>query len=127
VRWKWNQRTRDLGEAGLKAEMVVRSDPEALQDVPAVPRARAASRRRCTECDASLAGVRAPGLTRVVANLIPGSDRDDVSHPARERPSVRGRPAAPVRLDATTPRIAAVETVGVRSALLDPLRLGLRG
>jgi rhomboid protease GluP len=73
VRWKWNQRRRDLGEAGFKAEMVVRSTQVSYKMCPhcraLVPR----SARRCTECDASLAGVRAPGLTRIVANLIPGA------------------------------------------------------
>jgi rhomboid protease GluP len=73
VRWKWNQRKRDMGEVGLKAEMVVRGTQVAYKMCPScralVPRAA----RRCTECGATLAGVRAPGLTRVVANLIPGA------------------------------------------------------
>lgn len=73
VRWRWNQRRRDLGEAGAKAEMVVRSTRGAYKMCPScralVPRAAS----RCTECDASLAGVRAPGLTRIVSNLIPGA------------------------------------------------------
>jgi len=73
VRWRWNQRRRDLGEAGVKAEMVVRSTRGAYKMCPQcralVPRAAS----KCTECDASLAGVRAPGLTRIVANLIPGA------------------------------------------------------
>lgn len=73
VRWRWNQRRRELGEAGLKAEMFVRSTRGAYKMCPhcraLVPRAA----RRCTECDHTLAGVRAPGLTRIVANLIPGA------------------------------------------------------
>jgi len=73
VRWKWNQRRRAVGEAGLDVEMLVRSTRSAHKMCPhcraLVPR----SARRCTECDASLAGVRAPGLTRLVANLIPGA------------------------------------------------------
>lgn len=73
MRWRWNQRRRDLGETGLKAEMVVRSTQGTYKMCPncraLVPR----TARRCTECDASLAGVRAPGLSRVVANLIPGA------------------------------------------------------
>ena len=72
VRWRWSQRRRDLGEAGVRAEMVVRSTQGAYKVCPQcralVPRAA----RRCTECDASLAGVRAPGLGRLVSNLIPG-------------------------------------------------------
>ncbi len=73
VRWRWNQRRRDLGEAGMRAEMVVRSTRGAYKMCPhcraLVPRGA----RRCTECDATLAGVRAPGLTRIVANIIPGA------------------------------------------------------
>ena len=73
VRWRWNQRRRDLGEAGLKAEMAVRSTQVAYKMCPhcraLVPRTAG----RCTECQAPLAGVRAPGLTRLVANLIPGA------------------------------------------------------
>ena len=73
LRWKWNKRRRDLGEAGLKATMVVRSTQGAYKMCPScralVPRAA----RRCTECNAPLAGVRAPGITRVLANLIPGT------------------------------------------------------
>lgn len=73
LRWRWNQRRRDLGEAGMKAQMVVRSTRVAYKMCPGcralVPRAA----RRCTECGSPLAGVRAPGLTRVVANLIPGA------------------------------------------------------
>jgi rhomboid protease GluP len=73
VRWRWNQRRRDLGEAGLKTEMIVRSTKGAHKMCPncraLVPR----SATRCTECEATLAGVRAPGLTRILANLIPGT------------------------------------------------------
>jgi rhomboid protease GluP len=73
VRWRWNQRRRDLGEAGLKAEMVVRSTQVAYKMCPSCRALVPRSARRCTECDAPLAGVRAPGLTRVVTNLIPGT------------------------------------------------------
>ena len=73
VRWRWNQRRRDLGETGLNAEMAVRSTRGAYKMCPhcraLVPRGA----RRCTECDAPLAGVRGPGLTRLVSNLIPGT------------------------------------------------------
>jgi rhomboid protease GluP len=73
VRWRWNQRRRDLAEVGLNAEMVVRSTRGAFKMCPhcraLVPRAA----RVCTECQAGLAGVRGPGLTRLVANLIPGT------------------------------------------------------
>jgi rhomboid protease GluP len=73
VRWRWNQRRRDLGEAGFKAEMVVRSTQGPYKMCPQCRALVPRSARRCTECNASLAGVRAPGLSRVVANLIPGA------------------------------------------------------
>jgi rhomboid protease GluP len=73
VRWRWNQRRRDLDEIGARAENAIRSTQGAHKMCPQcralVPRAA----RRCTECDASLAGVRAPGVTRLVSNLIPGT------------------------------------------------------
>lgn len=73
LRWRWNRRRREIGESGLKAEMLVRSTQVAYKMCPncraLVPR----HARRCTECDAPLAGVRAPGVTRAIANLIPGA------------------------------------------------------
>ena len=73
VRWKWNQRRRDLGEAGLKAEMFVRSTRGAYKMCPSCRALVPRSASRCTECDAPLVGVRAPGLTRIAANLVPGA------------------------------------------------------
>ncbi len=73
LRWRWNQRRRDLGEAGLKAEMLVRSTRVAYKMCPQCRALVPRSARRCTECDQTLAGVRAPGLTRIVANVIPGT------------------------------------------------------
>jgi rhomboid protease GluP len=73
VRWRWNQRRRDLEEVGARAENAIRSTRGAYKMCPQcralVPRAA----RRCTECDASLAGVRAPGVSRLVSNLIPST------------------------------------------------------
>ena len=73
LRWRWNQRRRDLGEAGLRAEMVVRGTRVSYKMCPScrelVPRAA----RRCPDCGAYLSSVRAPGLTRLVGNLIPGA------------------------------------------------------
>ncbi len=73
VRGRWNQRRRDLAEAGLNAEMVVRSTQVAYKMCPQCRALVPRSARRCTECDATLAGVRAPGISRVVSNLIPGT------------------------------------------------------
>jgi rhomboid protease GluP len=73
VRWRWNQRRRELGEAGLKAQMVVRATRGAYKMCPSCRALVPRSAGRCTECDAPLAGVRAPGISRAVANLIPGA------------------------------------------------------
>lgn len=73
LRWKWNQRRRAVGEAGLDVEMAVRSTQGAHKMCPhcraLVPR----SAGRCSECGASLAGVRGPGLSRLFSNVIPGT------------------------------------------------------
>ena len=73
LRWKWNRRRRDLGESGLKAEMLVRSTQVAYKMCPSCRALVPRHVRRCTECGATLADVRAPGITRVIANLIPGA------------------------------------------------------
>ena len=73
LRWRWNQRRRSMGEAGMRAEMFARSTRGAHKMCPScralVPRAA----RTCTECGARLSAVRAPGLTRAIGNLIPGA------------------------------------------------------
>jgi membrane associated rhomboid family serine protease len=73
LRWRWSRRRRDLGEAALRGEMIVRSARTPLKMCPEcralVPRAA----WTCAECGAGLARVRAPGLSRVVANMIPGA------------------------------------------------------
>lgn len=73
LRWKWNARRRDLAEAGLKAEMVVRSTQVAYKMCPSCRALVPRTVRRCTECGAPLADVRAPGVSRAIANLIPGA------------------------------------------------------
>jgi len=73
LRWRWNQRKRDLGEAGMRAEMVVRGTRVAYKMCPSCRALVPRSARTCTECQTRLAGVRAPGLSRAVANLIPGA------------------------------------------------------
>lgn len=73
LRWRWTQRRRNLGERSLRSEVLWRSARGRHKMCPScralVPRAAG----RCTECDASLAGVRAPGLGRAISNLLPGA------------------------------------------------------
>ena len=73
LRWRWNQRRRELGESGLKAEMVLRSTKGAYKMCPSCRALVPRHVRTCTECGSHLAGVRAPGIGRAVANLIPGA------------------------------------------------------
>ena len=72
LRWRWNQRQRLIGEQGARAEQMWRSAKAPHKMCPhcraLVPR----SARRCTECGESLRGVSAPGLGRVLSNLMPG-------------------------------------------------------
>ncbi|HJQ99938.1 MAG TPA: rhomboid family intramembrane serine protease [Candidatus Polarisedimenticolaceae bacterium] len=73
LRWRWNQRRRDLGEAGMRAEMFARSTRGSYKMCPSCRALVPRSARTCSECGARLSAVRAPGLTRAVQNLIPGA------------------------------------------------------
>jgi membrane associated rhomboid family serine protease len=73
LRWRWNQRRRDLGEAGLRAEMIVRSTRVPYKMCPSCRALVPRSARTCTECGAHLSSVRAPGISRILASLIPGA------------------------------------------------------
>ena len=73
MRWRWNQRRRDLGEAGFRVENLFRS---ARGRHKMCPSCRALVPRyvwRCSECGAGLAAVRAPGVGRLVSNVLPGA------------------------------------------------------
>jgi len=73
LRWKWNQRRARLGESGMRAEILWRSARSRHKMCPAcralVPRGAS----RCGECGATLANVRAPGIGRLLANVLPGA------------------------------------------------------
>lgn len=73
LRWKWNQRRRDLGEAGMRGEMIVRSARTRYKMCPQCRALVPRSAYRCSECGAGLSRVRAPGFGRLVANVIPGA------------------------------------------------------
>jgi len=73
LRWKWQQKRRDLGESGLRSAILWRSATSRYKMCPAcrtlVPRSAAS----CPECARPLARVRAPGFGRLISNLIPGA------------------------------------------------------
>jgi rhomboid protease GluP len=73
LRWRWNQRRRDLGEAGAKAANVVRATRVQYKMCPSCRALVPRSEWTCTECGAGLAGVRAPGLGRLISNVLPGA------------------------------------------------------
>ena len=73
LRWRWNQRRRDLAEVGMRAEMLARSTRGSYKMCPACRALVPRSARTCSECGAHLSAVRAPGLTRAIGNLIPGA------------------------------------------------------
>ncbi len=70
--WRWNQRRRNLGEAGVRAEILVRSARGQHKMCPncraLVPR----EARVCSECSSSLTHVAAPGVGRLFTNIFPG-------------------------------------------------------
>lgn len=73
LRWRWNQRRRDLGEAGMQAEMTVRSARLRHKMCPACRALVPRDAWKCTECGVGLSRVRAPGVGRVLSNVIPGA------------------------------------------------------
>lgn len=73
LRWRWNQRRRDLGEAGMKAEMTVRSARVRYKMCASCRALVPRESWKCPECGESLSRVRAPGIGRVLSNVIPGA------------------------------------------------------
>jgi rhomboid protease GluP len=73
LRWKWSQRRARLAESGLRAEILWRSARSRHKMCPTcralVPRGAS----RCPECGGTLASVRAPGIGRLIANVLPGA------------------------------------------------------
>ena len=57
----------------MRAEMLVRSTRGSYKMCPSCRALVPRSARKCTECGTFLSTVRAPGLTRLAANLIPGT------------------------------------------------------
>jgi rhomboid protease GluP len=73
LRWRWNVRRRDLGEAGLRAAVIARSAGGRFKMCPSCRALVPKSAWKCTECGIGLANVRAPGIGRLVANVLPGA------------------------------------------------------
>jgi rhomboid protease GluP len=73
LRWKWNQKRIQMGEAGLKGEILMRSARGKHKMCPGCRALVARSARTCPECDRELATVSAPGIGRMLANVLPGA------------------------------------------------------
>jgi hypothetical protein len=118
LRWRWNQRRRDLGEAGMRAEMVARSDARLLQDVPVVPRTGPPSARTLLRVRrAPLRGTRAGPHARD-REPDPRGDRDDRDHPRRQHAALRGHADDPRERPRGGARRAALAPARVRRLTL---------
>lgn len=73
LRWKWNQKRMQFGEAGLRTEILWRSARGRHKMCPACRALVPRSARKCPECGRALASVSAPGLGRLLSNVLPGA------------------------------------------------------
>jgi membrane associated rhomboid family serine protease len=73
LRWKWNQKRIQLGESGMQAENLWRSARSKHKMCPSCRALVARGARTCEECGTPLANVRAPGIGRLIANVLPGA------------------------------------------------------
>jgi rhomboid protease GluP len=73
LRWRWSQRKRDLGEAGLRATFLLRSTKGQFKMCASCRALVPRSAWKCPSCGASMAAVRAPGVGRLLANVLPGA------------------------------------------------------
>lgn len=71
LRWRWNQRRRQLGEVGLRSENLWRSGQGRHKMCPECRALVPRSAGKCSECNAALSQVRAPGYGRLLGNLLP--------------------------------------------------------
>ena len=73
LRWKWGQRRARIAESGLRAEILWRSARARHKMCPACRALVPRGANRCTACGEGLASVRAPGVGRLIANVLPGA------------------------------------------------------
>jgi len=70
--WRWRQKRRDLGETGMRTEIMWRSAKAKHKMCPSCRTLVPRSASKCPDCGESLHAVRTPGVTRLLSNLIPG-------------------------------------------------------
>lgn len=73
LRWKWNQKRKQLSESGERAENIWRSAKSRHKMCPSCRALVPRGANTCEECGRSLADVAAPGLGRILANVLPGA------------------------------------------------------
>jgi len=70
--WRWRQKRRDLGETGMRTEIMWRSAKTKHKMCPSCRTLVPRTANKCPDCGESLHTVRTPGVTRLLGNLIPG-------------------------------------------------------
>lgn len=70
--WRWNQRRRTLGEAGMRTEILLRSTRGRHKMCRSCRALVERSASRCPECGAELRSVSTPGPGRLITQLLPG-------------------------------------------------------
>ena len=70
--WKWSRRRRQLAEARTQRENLMRSARVRHKMCPSCRALVARNVNVCTDCGRRLSDVKAPGVGRLVTNLIPG-------------------------------------------------------
>lgn len=73
LRWKWSQKRIQLGESGMQAENLWRSARSKHKMCPSCRALVERGAKTCEECGTSLASVRAPGVGRLISNVLPGA------------------------------------------------------
>ena len=72
LQWKWNRRRAKMAEAGARAEILLRSAKGRHKMCRSCRALVERSASTCPECGEKLSDVKAPGVGRLVTNLIPG-------------------------------------------------------
>ena len=73
LRWKWNRRRQAMREGGVRASVAFRAARGKHKMCPSCRALVIRTAGRCPECGATLAGVRAPGVSRMLSNILPGA------------------------------------------------------
>jgi rhomboid protease GluP len=70
--WRWRRRRERLGEIGLRTEILLRSAKGRHKMCRSCRALVPRGAKVCPECDATMSDVAAPGVGRLLTNLLPG-------------------------------------------------------